>query len=53
MSAVTEILAKRNIRYVRIAGDVPPEVRAVSVIELCSVAVNYQNLIASYSLNEM
>ena len=30
IDAVAELLAKRNVKYVRIAGDVPPEVRAVS-----------------------
>lgn len=30
IAAVTEILAKRSTRYVRIAGDVPSDIRAVS-----------------------
>ena len=34
IDAVTELLAKRNVKYVRIAGDVPPEVRAVSNLKL-------------------
>ena len=32
ISAITEVLAKRDTGYIRIAGDVPPEVRAVGVI---------------------
>ena len=32
ISAITEVLAKRDTGYIRIAGDVPPEVRAVGVM---------------------
>ncbi|XP_065062913.1 uncharacterized protein LOC135689576 isoform X1 [Rhopilema esculentum] len=44
IDAVTEVLAKRGTRYIRIAGDVPPEIRANYVREFqtqpyCRVAV--------------
>ncbi len=37
INAVTEILAKRHVKYVRLAGDVPPDLRAVSIVFSCFV----------------